>query len=452
VAEFATHPEHQLSLRDVAASTEARLIADRVVLVDEERRRVLTGDGDWIEFDHLLLAVGARELETPTGWVRWPSGGDPAVLQALIAAMSEGSRRIAVLVPAGSVWPLAGFELSLILAEAARAGGIEATVRLISELERPLEWLGPTVEEIVDSELRGAGVEVLGGVRARPAVEGQGREGADWFSAVLRRLLSRRTAPAADRPASFELRLDGGSIAFDRVISLPASIGPDLGGVPADGRGFVPVDAHCRVAGSDRVWAAGDCTSLPLKHSTLAVSQGDTAADAVAAAIGAPLTPAPFDAVLSGIVVSGAAGRWRAESRWLPPGLEPATHCIWWPPGKVLGGRLARYVAARDPSARPLLITHPRGAAVRIELDLPSRRKPADPDEDPRPGVGIADSEAVLLDTYARRVQALRRVEHEADERLEELEAGLERQRARRRDVLARLNAAGYLVKASSVR
>jgi hypothetical protein len=45
--------------------------------------------------------------------------------------------------------------------------------------------------------------------------------------------------------------------------------------VPANDYGLIDVDEHCRVAGVERVWAAGDCTAFPVK------SGGVSAADTV---------------------------------------------------------------------------------------------------------------------------------------------------------------------------
>ena len=457
VAEFATHPPHDLPLGDFANSIAARLVSDRVVLVDEEQRRLLTHDGDWIDFDYLLLAVGARELRMPPGWVRWPAGGDPDILRTLLGELRSGElERTAVIVPGHASWPLAGYELGLILAQAVPAGAAGGNVWLLTEEQRPLEPLGLAAESIVSSELRRAEVAVRGGLRLklggqddRRGGTDERRGGTDRLSGVIRRLLAPAAGSSESGPELSSVRVGEERMSFDRVISIPISIGPEIGGVAADGRGFIVVDEHCRVAKSERIWAAGDCTTLPLKHSTLAVAQADAAADALAAATGAPLDPSTFEPVLTGVLVSGAAERGWAESMSLPAGLDRATHCLWWPPGKVLGGRLAHYVASRDPSARPLLLSHPRGTAIRVRLSVPPQSSTT------RRGVSLpsntasrsdADSDALLLDAYTRQVYALHRVEREAGERLQHLEQHLEQQREHSREVLRRLNAAGYLI------
>jgi sulfide:quinone oxidoreductase len=445
VAEFATHPPHELSLGELASSLDASLVRDRVVLVDEAGGRLLTGDGDWLDFDSLLLAVGTRERPLPAPWVRWPSGGDPELLRGLVAELRTRSLRVAVVVPARAGWALAGYELALLLAYA--RDGEDDSISLLTEAKRPLAMLGSEAEDQVRGELDRAGVEVCSGAVIEPRGSPRQEAGADSFSGIVRRMLARRGGTASGSRRA-RLRLDAEPREFDLVLALPVAIGPDIGGVRADEHGFVSVDEGCRALGSERVWAAGDCTGLPLKHSTLAVAQADAAADALAAAGGASLDPTPFKPVLSGILVSGLAERWPAETAGLPEGLDPATHCLWWPPGQVLGGRLARYVSARDPAALPLLLSHPPGMALRVELSFPSAAPSAGQGDAPRSAPAQdPDAESLLLDVYARRVRALERVEREAEARLEQLEAELARQRAEGREVLNRLNAAGYLVK-----
>ena len=95
-------------------------------------------------------------------------------------------------------------------------------------------------------------------------------------------------APCAGRA----LVLPGGAEIFvDRVITLPVLEGPRLHGLPHDPHGFIPVDAHGRVAGVADIYAAGDITAFPLKQGGLAAQQADAVAEMIAAAAGAAVTP-----------------------------------------------------------------------------------------------------------------------------------------------------------------
>ena len=447
LSEFATHPPHELSLAELAASTNARLLHDRVVLVDDEQGRLLTHDGDWIGFDHLLLATGAHELPLPRDWLRWPPEGDPGMLWQLSEEVRRGElRRLAVVVPTRAAWPLAGYELALILATAAQHGGAPH-VSLLTEEQRPLKLLGPAAEGIVRDELRRANVEVIGEVQVRRHPK-QDKGGTRDLTGLMPRVGAKAPDSSDDGGAGREVAVDHQEMTFDRVISIPIAHGPGIGGVLADSREFIVVDEHCRVSARERTWAAGDCTPLSLKHSMLAVAQADAAADSLAAAAGAEVEPAAFVPTLTGVLVEGAAGRWWAETASLPEGVEAATHCLWWPSGKVLGGRLARYVARRDPSARPLLLSHPGGTALQVDLPAPPRTTYAETGLSPE-AAGTSDTAGDNLrkDVYARNVFALRRLEREAGERLMHLEDDLEQQHAKSREVLRSLNAAGYLLK-----
>ena len=56
---------------------------------------------------------------------------------------------------------------------------------------------------------------------------------------------------------------DGREIRADRAIALPEAAGPFLPGLPHDGLGFLPTDAHGLVTGCTDVYAAGDATAFP---------------------------------------------------------------------------------------------------------------------------------------------------------------------------------------------
>ena len=55
----------------------------------------------------------------------------------------------------------------------------------------------------------------------------------------------------------------GAPVPAERAVALPGLRGIPIAGVPADGSGFVHVDAVGRVKGLDDVYAAGDGTSFP---------------------------------------------------------------------------------------------------------------------------------------------------------------------------------------------
>jgi sulfide:quinone oxidoreductase len=141
--------------------------------------------------------------------------------------------------------------------------------------------------------------------------------------------------------------------------------------VPSDVHGFIPVDAHGRVAGLNEVYAAGDITAFPLKQGGLAAQHADAVAEAIAADAGAAVTPRPFSPVLRGLLLTGGAPLYmRAEPQRLSRHAtvaidEPSrrrsdrgassvsSQALWWPPAKIAGRYLGPYLA----TARPLPLT-----------------------------------------------------------------------------------------------
>ena len=74
--------------------------------------------------------------------------------------------------------------------------------------------------------------------------------------------------------------------------------------------GFIPIDAHCRIRGLEREFAAGDATDFSIKHGGIASQQADAAADAIAALAGAPVAPQPFRPVIHGVLLTGEQPRY----------------------------------------------------------------------------------------------------------------------------------------------
>ena len=192
--------------------------------------------------------------------------------------------------------------------------------------------------------------------------------------AAIRELLDARSISLWTRTRPLELRdgllhvEPGSPLRADAVISVPRLEGPAITGLPSDSRGFIPVDAHGRVA--ERVYAAGDATTFPVKQGGLATQQADAAAETIAEELGAPVTARPFTPVLRGVLLTGGAPLYlRAELDRTGRRRSVATHrahlhgdvssrALWWPPGKIAGRYLAPYLATARPAvlgAEPLV-------------------------------------------------------------------------------------------------
>ena len=153
---------------------------------------------------------------------------------------------------------------------------------------------------------------------------------------------------------------------MERVVALPRLRGPYIAGLRCNHDGFLRADRHGLVLGVDDVYAIGDATSFPLKHGGIAVQQADAAAESVAARLGVSLRPAPFRPVLRGLLLSGETPRFV----WTDSGGADETSTVayqplWWPPSKITGGRLARYLGSRG-----LPVPEPPTEPPRLPVEL----------------------------------------------------------------------------------
>jgi sulfide:quinone oxidoreductase len=175
-----------------------------------------------------------------------------------------------------------------------------------------------------------------------------------------------------------------GSVAADRVVSLPRLRGPFLPGLPHDPDGFIPTDLHGLVAGQADVYAAGDATTSPVKQGGVATQQADAAAEAIAARAGADIEPRPFRPILRGMLLTGAAPRYlRADVSGAAGDSSSASdQALWWPPSKIAGYWLAPYLALRREE-----LEAPPGVAVDADLTAIKWRAMIGRDRDGRAAV-----------------------------------------------------------------
>ena len=152
--------ERGLAIADLVAQAGVTWVADRADVVDEAERYVLTRDGDTVDFDFLVLAIGNRSKRALRQGHVWERGGDPSFLDQILLDLVSGEvRSVAVAVPRGTRWPIPAYELALVLAWTATGTG--ARVVLITAEERPLGALGREATDAVAQELAAAGVEVI---------------------------------------------------------------------------------------------------------------------------------------------------------------------------------------------------------------------------------------------------------------------------------------------------
>jgi sulfide:quinone oxidoreductase len=326
---FGGPPAARLDLHELADQIGVRLRRDGLQAVETETNHVVTRDGDRVPYDVLVVATGARSREAVPGALAFRGPMSAGVVEQAVSQLAaDPTLRLVFAAPPGVRWQLPLYELALLSAFTLRNRGIaEPDIVVITEEHEPLEVFGPAASEAVRRELNNAGVELVTGAAAVTALDG------------------------AVRLTSGEL------ISADIVIALPEVVGPRIPGLPHDEHGFIPTDDHGHVDGCADVFAAGDVTACPIKHGGLASQQADAVAQAIAARLGTVGHPEPFRPVLRGLLLTGGRSLYlrtelgpggRREHRLLPTPGTVSRGALWWPPAKVAGRYLSRFVASTE--------------------------------------------------------------------------------------------------------
>jgi sulfide:quinone oxidoreductase len=143
-----------------------------------------------------------------------------------------------------------------------------------------------------------------------------------------------------------------GEIEASAVIAMPRHEGRVVEGIKCDPKGFVAVDEHCRIAGTQRLFAVGDVTTFPVKQGGIATQQADSAAAMIAAELGAPVEPAPFDPVLRSVLLTGESPRYLHARFKGGQGEKPFLSEE--PPGKLAEAKIfGRYLTSFLAELRP---------------------------------------------------------------------------------------------------
>ena len=104
---FAMGHAYRVPLSRFTEDAGAELVIDSTIGVDDRARELRLRETGARSFDALLVAPGATPVEGLAGAVTWWPGGDPEIYGGLLRDMDEGySKRIAIVVPLGAVWPL----------------------------------------------------------------------------------------------------------------------------------------------------------------------------------------------------------------------------------------------------------------------------------------------------------------------------------------------------------
>ena len=311
-------PEHDVEA--IVAAHGGQLVRDALHGVHLGDRCAITGGGDRLPFDALLVAVGARPQAPFASALTFRGPRDVDVVSGTLRELEAGRvASVAFVVPTGPTWPLPLYELALLTAAHAELHGLEVEVALVTPEPTPLAALGDDAAAHATETLAAAGVAVLAGTEVVDVLE----------SGAL-------VGPGHRIVASPE-----------RVVALARLCGPVIHRLPHDEAGFIPVDDAGRVPGVDGVYAAGDATSGSLKHGGIGAQQAERAAHEIARRAGAPVASHSPRQVVRAELLEGV--RHTFLRRPIEPGgTAVLSHdALWWPPLKVAAPRLATYLAAK---------------------------------------------------------------------------------------------------------
>jgi sulfide:quinone oxidoreductase len=330
------------AIDEILSELRVEHMRDTLARVNPAAHTVHTTDGAQLDYDALVVATGARPVPTLPGALSFAGRDDEAAMRELLADLVAGrATSVVFAVARAQRWTMPLYELALLTGAHLREHGSRARITLVTPEETPLELFGPEAETAIRPMLDAVGVRIRCS-----------------------------SMPAAVTPR--ELVLAGGSAVFaDRVVTLPELEGPRIPGLPVDPHGFIPTDAHGRIANAPGAYAAGDAVAFPLKQGGLATQQADAVAEHIAHAAGAQIRPRPFRPVLRGLLISeGAPIYLRSEPQRLPRPASVAIddhrarhagsgaraslasdQALWWPPAKIAGRYLAPYLATARPRA-----------------------------------------------------------------------------------------------------
>jgi sulfide:quinone oxidoreductase len=339
---FTSEPADRRELAPVADALDAELIRGSVSEVIAGAQVVMLDDGRNLHYDFLIVCIGGHARGVYSGATTLRAAGEAIGIDRLLATAAEhGSRRLALVVPPGVGWTLPLYEIALMSRRRAEELGLtDLKISFNTPELAPLVVFGSVPSDAVAEMLQARKIDFHGNVYVREADSG------DLF-----------TTPD-------DIPVDAGA-----TIALPVVEGPLLAGLPHDDRGFIPVDEHARVPDADRVYAAGDASTFPIKQGGLGTQQADAAAEHIARELGADLQPSPFHPVLRGkLIVGGESLDLRQDLTGGHGEGVASPDYLWWPPQKVSGRYLSAWLADEPVRAEP---EPSPSRSLEIEVALP---------------------------------------------------------------------------------
>ncbi len=274
---FDESPPRTYDLQAIAEDVGASFRVDRLEAVASHEHRARLASFARLDYDALVLAIGARALIGIPGALMFHDQRDVQHIRRMTSRLAAGKlRRIVFAVPVGCSWPLPLYELALLTATELQDGRGDGEVLVVSPELTPLQVFGPQASRLVANLLSQRGVRFIG----ESSPESVQRGGA----------LSLGSAATLEA---------------DYVVAVPELRGPRISGLPTDSKGFVTTNALGGVIGLSDVYAAGDMTNFPIKQGGLAAQQADLIAQSIASDHGAAVKEPRVQHVLRARLLGG---------------------------------------------------------------------------------------------------------------------------------------------------
>ena len=318
-------PARRCRLQAIVEHAAADWVRDTLAGVDPEQQMARTGEGRELPYDALLVAVGGAQHVDLEHAIAFNDADAPAVYEHVVGDVEAGeARSVAFVVPEGPVYPLPVYELALMTAAAAERAGVgRPKLSIVTPEPVPLAAFGSGVGITVTGLLAAAGIRVY-------------------------------ASATAFAPGAHELLIQpqGVELSADRVVSMPRISGPHIDGLRVTGSaGFIPIDSHCRVPGTNgRVFAAGDATAFPIKHGGLGAQQADAAVAVIALLAGGSAAAPPFQPEIRGKLLTGGEPLYLSATIVGSEGFNSEmSHTAPWPiDDKIVAEELGAFLAAQD--------------------------------------------------------------------------------------------------------
>ncbi len=324
---FAQGRARRYPLAPIISDAGASLICDELAWVDPENRIAHTKGDEQLEYDALVLALGAKATPRYRHAVTIDAAHMDEILHGIIQDVEAGHiKRLALVAPGRMAWPLPLYELALMTAGRAYDMNMDVQVTLVTPEDSPLAIFGQTASSAVAELLARSNVQTIHSAYAEVP----------------------KTGEVVINPGDRRLQVD-------RVIALPELYGPCVRGIPLSEHGFLRVNPYGRVLDAEGVYAAGDCTEFPVKHGGVGSQQADVVAQSIAADAGAPVTPEPFHPVIHGMLLTGGKPLYLTAKITGGHGFssELTETPSWSPPSKIATKYLAPYLDAQDREKTP---------------------------------------------------------------------------------------------------